>query len=189
MRQKSPARLDDVSVEAFADYKVITPKHNLKSHARRVSEAEVGPDGIDWAAIERAQAALAELSVEFDGWMRHEVDRLAAAHDKAVVAPHDAAARATLMLAAHDIKGGAETYGYPLAGVAADSLCRLIEAISPAETLSAPLVSSHVDAIAAIVREGVHAADHPVGSRLCEALRAAATDFLLAREGAPSIAP
>ena len=55
-----------------------------------------------------------------------------------------------LFLAAHDIKGQAATFGFPLVAPVADSLCRLIEHTPDMARLPFGLIDQHVDAIRAI---------------------------------------
>ena len=101
----------------------------------------------------RAEAALAELSSEFSGWMDSECDRLEAARqdvkrDGFTQKTHD-----MLFRAAHDIKGEAGTFGFPAVAGVAESLCRLIEHTPDMQRIPLALVDQHVDAIRAVVRE------------------------------------
>ena len=100
-------RKDDTpSVATYADYEVITPPHELRKVVAPAGDVVDDP-------VARAEAALAELSSEFSGWMESECDRLEAARqdvkrDGFTPKTHD-----TLFRAAHDIKGEAGTFGYP----------------------------------------------------------------------------
>ena len=68
--------------------------------------------GIDMAAVNRAEAAMENLKSEFAGWAQDDVRRLVAAREIFAANP-DAAARAGLLRAAHDMKGQAATFNYP----------------------------------------------------------------------------
>ena len=68
-----------------------------------------------------------ELSSEFSSWMDSECERLDAARRDVKAKGFTKATRDALFHAAHDIKGQAATFGYPLVASPADSLCRLIE--------------------------------------------------------------
>ena len=61
--------------------------------------------------------------------------------------------REELFRAAHDIKGDAATFGFPSAGAAAESLCRIIEHAPDLDEVPADLIAHHINAIQAIVRE------------------------------------
>ena len=58
-----------------------------------------------------------------------------------------------LFHAAHDVKGDAATFGFPLAAPAAESLCRVLEHSPDRNRIPNELVDRHVDAVRAIVRE------------------------------------
>lgn len=191
---KSPSRigskggLDEASVSAFADHEVVTPKRNLKTYGKKAN-IKVDEFGFDMEAIERAEAALADLSSEFDDWMAKEVERLTRARDAVAAEGITAGTRASVYIASHDIKGEAATFGYPLAARVAESLCHLLDGIADDHRVPADLVVQHADAIRAIVRESAKGTDHPLAVTLSERLGEATTQMLVTINGAPSIAP
>lgn len=188
MAPQKQARRDEATIEGFKDHDVVTPKHNLKSYARK-AKGTYDELGFDMEAIERAEAALAELSSEFDDWMAKEVVRLTEARDAVRRSGLDQDSRGILYRAAHDIRGQAATFGYPLAASVADSLCRLLDGIADDRRVPVGLVSQHVDAIGAIVREHATGADNRTALALSERLASVVNDLLVQIEGAPSIAP
>lgn len=117
------------------------------------------------AHIAKAEDALGILKQEFGGWMEREVERLESALAIYLAAP--ATERADFFRAIHDIRGQAGTFGFPLAGRIADNLCRLLDA---AVKVPNDIVSAHIMAIRAIVRENATTIDHPVGSLLAMSL-------------------
>jgi HPt (histidine-containing phosphotransfer) domain-containing protein len=191
---KSPSRigskggLDEASVSAFADHEVVTPKRNLKAFGKKAN-IKVDEFGFDMEAIERAEAALADLSSEFDDWMAKEVERLTRARDAVAAEGVTAGTRANIYIASHDIKGEAATFGYPLAARVAESLCHLLDGIADDDKVPGDLVIQHADAIRAIVRESAKGTDHPLAVTLSERLGEATTQMLVTINGAPSIAP
>lgn len=180
--------LDEASIAAFHDHEIVTPKRNLKAFGRKAA-IKVDEFGFDMEAIERAEAALAELSTEFDDWMEKEVERLTRARDAVAAEGIDAGTRANVYTASHDIKGEGATFGYPLAARVAESLCHLLDGIADDDRVPADLVIQHADAIRAIVRENAKGMDHPVAIALSERLTEATTAVLIAINGSPSIAP
>src|SRR5258708_4685512 len=188
-KQKPPA----LQVKTFADHHVITQPNPLRRVIRHVDEKDLDDP------VARAEKALAGLSGEFQKWMSIECDRLAAAH--AVILKHglNALSREELFRAAHDIKGDAATFGYPTAGAAAESLCRIIEHAPDLDKVPANLIAHHINAIQAIVREHPRAATIETANELSPRLRGVADEFLtivnrdrpqhLAAILAPSIAP
>jgi chemotaxis protein histidine kinase CheA len=135
-----------------SDHEVIVPPTNLKAYAVHVP----GNETIDLAALERAEEALAALSGEFAEWMKAEVATLLAAR---AALPDDAEpsleGMEALYRAAHDIRGQAATFGFPLAGDIADNLCDYLDALPTPVDASFAFVDAHIDAIAAILREDV----------------------------------
>jgi Hpt domain len=117
------------------------------------------------AHIAKAEDALSILKQEFGGWMEREVERLEGALTAFLAAP--ATERANFFRAIHDMRGQAGTFGFPLAGRIADNLCRLLDA---AVQVPNDIVSAHVLAIRAVVRENATTMDHPVGSLLAMSL-------------------
>src|SRR6266404_2002116 len=113
------AKPGDIEIKTFADHHVITQPNPLRKVLRRVSEKDLDDP------VARAEKALAGLSGEFKNWMAIEADRLSAAHAAILKTGFTSTTRAELFRAAHDIKGHAATFGYPSAGAAADSLCRI----------------------------------------------------------------
>ncbi len=188
-KQKPPA----LQVKTFADHHVITQPNPLRRVIRHVDEKDLDDP------VARAEKALAGLSGEFQKWMSIECDRLAAAH--AVILKHglNALSREELFRAAHDIKGDAATFGYPTAGAAAESLCRIIEHAPDLDKVPANLIAHHINAIQAIVREHPRAATIETANELSRRLRGVADEFLtivnrdrpehLEAILAPSIAP
>jgi HPt (histidine-containing phosphotransfer) domain-containing protein len=86
--------------------------------------------------------------------------------------------RDALFRCAHDIKGEAATFGFPLVAPPADSLCRLIEHTPDIAQIPLGLVDQHVDAIRAIVRENARADIEEVAWNLTRRLREVTDEFL-----------
>lgn len=182
-----------VKIETFPDHHVITQPNPLRRVLRRVSEHDLDDP------VARAEKALQSLSGEFKNWMAVECDRLTAAHDLVRAHGFTAETRDELFRAAHDIKGDAATFGYPTAGAAAESLCRIIEHAPDINAVPADLIQHHIDAIHAIVREHARIDAVGVAHELTQNLRNIADDYLsmvnrdrpdhLEAVMAPSIAP
>lgn len=150
-------------VTIFADHEVIVPPNRLRKALRTMPPGDADP-------VTAAESALAALSGEFASWMSKECDRLDAARRAVHAHGFDTETREALFHAAHDIKGEAETFGFPRAAGAAASLCRLLEQVDDVRRIPLVLVDRHVEAVRAIVRE--HEAPH------AEALASALTSEL-----------
>jgi HPt (histidine-containing phosphotransfer) domain-containing protein len=165
-------RKDDTpSVATYADYEVITPAHPLRKAVAPAGDADDDP-------VARAEAALAELSGEFGGWMDSECTRLEAARQDVKSAGFTQKTHDALFRAAHDIKGEAGTFGFPAVAGIADSLCRLVEHTPEMQRIPLTLVDQHVDAVRAVVREYARPDLLDVATALTKRLREVTDEFL-----------
>jgi chemotaxis protein histidine kinase CheA len=190
MARENPAA---VQIETFADHHVITQPNPLRKVLRRIGEKDLDDP------IARAEKALAGLSGEFKSWMSIEADRLSAAHATILKNGFTNETREELFRAAHDIKGDAATFGFPSAGAAAESLCRIIEHAPDLDEVPSNLIAHHINAIQAIVRERTRLDTASMAGELSRQLRGVADEYLIyANRGrpehleailAPSIAP
>jgi len=190
MTRDKPGALE---IKTFADHHVITQPNPLQNVLRRVAEQDLDDP------VARAEKALAGLSGEFKNWMGIEADRLSAAHAAILRNGFTKLAREELFRAAHDIKGDAATFGYPSAGAAAASLCRIIEHAPELDRVPSDLIAHHINAIQAIVRERTKLDTVSTASELSRKLRGVADEYLthanrdrpehLEAILAPSIAP
>ena len=163
---------DSIEIKKFADHQVITHANPLRSVLRRVGDSSLDDP------IARAEKALAGLSGEFKQWMRIEADRLSTAHADILRHGFTDAACEELFRAAHDIKGDAATFGYPSAGAAADSLCRIIEHAPELDHVPSDLIAHHINAIQAIVRERTKLDTVAMATELSRQLRGIADKYL-----------
>jgi len=169
MAKDKPGALE---IKTFADHHVITQPNPLQNVLRRVAEQDLDDP------VARAEKALAGLSGEFKNWMGIEADRLSAAHAAILRNGFTKLAREELFRAAHDIKGDAATFGYPSAGAAAESLCRIIERAPDLERVPSDLIAHHINAIQAIVRERTKLDTVSTASELSQKLRGVADEYL-----------
>ena len=111
--------------------------------------------------IAKAEQNLASLKQEFPVWMASEFTELkkAWADYKADVPD----AKRLLFRRVHDMRGQASTFGFPLAGRAADNLCKLMDAV---EAVPIDIIEAHVQTINVIIRENINVEDHHVGVQM-----------------------
>jgi len=167
-----PTRKDDTpSVATYADHEVIMPRHELRKVMAPALEGDADP-------IERAEAALAELSSEFTGWMQSESERLETARRDVGHIGFNETTHDALFRAIHDIKGEAATFGFPEVAGIAESLCRLLEHTPDSARIPIKLVDQHVDAVRAIIREHARPDVASVSGALTRRLREVTDDFL-----------
>lgn len=168
------SKADKPSVATYADHEVIVPPHKLRAAVAAV-EAHDDDD-----PVARAERALETLSSEFTTWMDTECERLLVARRQVRQEGLGGKHRDDLFHAAHDIKGEAATFGYPLAGDVANSLCRLIEHTRDPKRVPLDLIDQHVDAVRAIIRESARPDAEAIARRLISRLREVTEDFLRA---------
>ena len=139
---------------------VITPPNMLKTKVGGAMPA------LDQRAIAKAEAALEKMSDQFADWIKEELARLLEAWADFEAAPSSPATKDELHRRAHDLKGLAPTYGYPLVGRICATLCKLTG--DEYGEISAPdrLLKAHVDAVKAAILGKIKGADHPVGLAL-----------------------
>lgn len=171
---------DKQAQEPSTGQMIAAPK-TLKSKAVRPGNASLAA----LEAIRRAESALEELSVNFEDWMRSEVERLSQARRQFARDGAGAAVAEALFHAAHDLKGQASTLGYPAAAGVCASLCRLLDAFEDKTRVPADLVNHHVDAVAAMVREGARGADNATANQLVEHLRALTEEVIASAAAMP----
>jgi chemotaxis protein histidine kinase CheA len=120
--------------------------------------------------IAKAEAALKGLSAQFGEWLRDEVAKLDAAHAALKAEGPTQACMDAVYSRAHDLKGLGTTYEFPLVTRIAASLCKLLGEKDERTQASVALVSAHVDAVKACVRDNVRDTANPVGRALVEQL-------------------
>lgn len=149
-----------------SDYEVIEPPRDLREHVKVTGSG----DGIDMAAIARAEKALESLSGQFEDWLHDEIASLSKARDEVrthgLIDPY----AERLFRAAHDLKGQADTFGYPLITLICSSLCRLLESVEDKRRIPVALVDQHVNAVRVIAREKIKDSNNPTASTMAEAL-------------------
>jgi len=142
-------------------------------------KAKVGGSyvGIDMAAVGRAEAAMDALKGEFAEWAQDDVRKLVAARE-AFAAKPDPTTRAGLLRAAHDMKGQAATFNYPLIARVAGSLSRLIHDLPASTPVPLALVDAHVNGIHVIYRDKVMDMSNKMALALSEELEARVGEIL-----------
>ncbi len=169
----APSKKHPAAVATYGDHEVISPENKLR---KMVSVKPLLPGEIH--PVDRAEKELANLSTEFSTWMNTECERLDKARCTIVVGGFTEASKNDLFHAAHDIKGQAATFGFPLAALAADSLCRLIEYSPDVTHIPLKLVDQHVDAVRAIYHEYARSDAKELATTLTKRLRVVTDEFL-----------
>ncbi len=163
---------DRAAVLTFADHEIIRPVNRLAKAISKVSLPDDDP-------IARAEAAMENLASEFTEWMAKECDRIDAARLAVKQRGFNKSTTAELFHAAHDLRGDAATFGYPLVAPVSESLCMLLEHAPARDRIPLALIDQHVNAVRAIVREYARPDIEDVATALTMRLSEVVQDFLI----------
>jgi chemotaxis protein histidine kinase CheA len=168
--KSKPAKPDVVTL---GDHEIITPDTSkLRKTLRPALPGEPDP-------VARAEEALAQISSKFSSWMDDECERLDAARRKVMEHGLSKETRQELFLAAHDLKGDSQTFGFAEVVPAADSLCRLLDHSPDLSKIPMAIIDQHVDTVRAIVREYARSDIGETAAALTRKLRAVTDEFLV----------
>jgi chemotaxis protein histidine kinase CheA len=142
------------------DYAVIVPVNTLAERAVRGGV----PKDIE-RQIAAAEESLATLRQEFPAWMASELAGIEAVWQHYKSGAEDGPK--LLFRKVHDMRGQAATFGFPLAGRAADNLCKLMDAL---KKVPDDIIEAHIQTIRVIIREQVNVEDHPLGIAMVQSL-------------------
>jgi chemotaxis protein histidine kinase CheA len=149
---------------ADGNIQFITPPNRLKAKlGNRVA-------GFDASAIARAEEALRNMSSQFGDWLNDEIAKLESTHKAAIAPGADSEAMEAFYRSAHDLKGLGTTYGFPIISQFAASLCKLIDSPDARARASHQLLTAHVQAMVASVRQNIKESTHPLGAALLREL-------------------
>jgi chemotaxis protein histidine kinase CheA len=144
---------------------LIVPANTLKA------KLGAGPGGLDPEAVKRAEQAMQGLKQEFSDWIAKDIANLNNAF-AAFGKDSSPANTDVLFRAAHDLKGQATTFEYPMIARVAGSLAKLTDETAMRHSAPFPLVEAHVDAIRVIHRDQIKDTSNLTALRLVEALEA-----------------
>ena len=149
------------------------------------AKAGGGHGGVDMAALKRAEQAMETLKSNFGDWLAEDVRVLVAAraaYATASAEPSSADARSALLRAAHDIKGQAATFNYPLIARVAGSLSKLIGEVPENKALPLSLIDAHVNAIQVIHKQSMQNSGDQIALALCAELDARVDEILSGKQ-------
>ncbi|MEO5335968.1 MAG: Hpt domain-containing protein [Magnetospirillum sp. WYHS-4] len=148
---------------------VIRPPDTLKSKVR-----EGGPGAVDLAALERAEAVIANLTDSYLQWVQEDLVKIQTAYDALAAAPEAErkAAADRVFQVAHDIKGQGGSFGYNLMTVIGNSLCRFIEREPDPSPKHVDVIKVHVDSLKLVIAQNLKGDGGPLGEKLLAGLNA-----------------
>ena len=133
-----------------------------------------GPLKLDPRLLTKAEKQVAELKLSYGDWVEADLDKLTIALGKLKDRSESAAEHlAVIEGTAHDIKGQAGTFDYPLLTLIAASLCDMLRDADAIEDRQIGLIAAHIDAIGNIVRRRIQGDGGDLGKRLLLRLQTA----------------
>lgn len=142
-----------------------------------VLKAKMGNGRLDLSAVQRAEKAIDDLKGEFTGWVIDDVNRLVEAQ-QAYAKQSNVETLGDLYRAAHDLKGQATTFDFPLVSRVGSSLCKLTDDTSDGLPLPLTLIDAHIDAIKVIVRDNLKDPSDQMATVLAAELERQVAGFL-----------
>ncbi len=146
-------------------YGMIIPPNNLKKKVK----ITIVKDGEETEAIDNAELAMDAMSDKFKQWLGDEVEKFDQCR-KNMVKERNETHMAALHVVAHDVKGQAETMGFPLITLVSASLCKLIEVWENPKKFPLDQLNSHVDTIKIMLAQDIRSKDHKLGKKLTDSL-------------------
>ena len=149
-RQQNTAKKEQPKKELqWPQFEVIAVKNTLKKKAL----IDGNPKDAISRATQKADRAMQQLSHQFPQWMKTESKRLYAIRQEIDANGPSEILLDRLFTCAHDIKGQATTFGYPVAAMVGKLLADLIERAPEPCKIPLPVIDQHVDTIRAIVAQ------------------------------------
>ena len=132
-----------------------------------------GPAKLDKALLERAEAAVQKLEVNYSEWVKDDLDEIEKTLRKLIAAEgKDLDALKALYRVVFDTKGQAGSFGFPLLTEAAGSLAEFICDRTELDRFAIEVAAAHVSAMRAIVKENVRDDGGQTGAELMAGLQA-----------------
>jgi len=138
----------------WPQFEVIPVKNNLRKKALIAGNPK---DALS-RATQKADRAMEQLSHQFPLWMQKESKRLFAIRQEIDTSGPSEALLDRLFTCAHDIKGQATTYGYPVAARVGQLLADLIEHAPNPCKIPLTVIDQHVDTIRVVVAQDLRGA-------------------------------
>jgi len=125
--------------------------------------------------VKQAEAALDDMSDQYDGWIRDYLETINTAMAEARTGvPPDPSAIAQIRKTSHEIKGQGQTLGYPLLTRVGHMLHGFIDRDADCAARNLDLIAAHVDFMNLVFQKEIHGDGGPEEDQLLAALDAVA---------------
>lgn len=131
-----------------------------------------GPVSIDPEILDRAEQAVAALSEDYADWAQQDIDGLRQAVALARANPANVRTSiAHIYRHSLDLKGQGGGFGYHLITEIGDLLTKFMEGRTSITKVEFEIIDAHVDAIQAVLRDGIKGDGGAVGAQIVAGLR------------------
>ena len=136
------------------------------------NKVSYGPDGVDTAMLEKAEALIANLQGDFVVWVQDDLKKLQQSFDAAAALPPAERGHAMQEVfgVLHDMKGQGGSFGYPVITQIANTLCRFMESQSEFGPQEMEAVLVHINALRLVVAERLSGDGGTKGQKLLKGL-------------------
>ncbi len=122
-------------------------------------------------AIKAAEAAIEDLSVEFDDWINEDVDKMVNICNLIAKEGWNKENSDKLFIVTHDLKGQATTLGYPVITEICNTLCHMLEKIPDTSRISVQVVITFAESIRTIIGQCQKNEENPKANAISSGLR------------------
>ncbi len=165
--KKAQPDLPVLTLDVSRVMKHLTPKATPSDAAQAADEPLELKDRVKLANL--AEEAVGSLTGQFDTWMKADLDRLVEAWRAAREPGATPEQYRSVFVAAHNIRGVANSYGYPAIARLCSSLSDLLSDTKPGE--NSALINLHVEACRAAFHSiGQSGGASTVADAVCDAL-------------------
>lgn len=134
-----------------------------------VLKAKVGKQvPVDLAALARADAVIESFKESYDARVARELEDMEALFTEMKLTKRFNLRR--ILIASHEVRGEAGTYGYPLLSAISQSLCELLPQISNPSALQLEAIDAHIKAMRTIVRHKIMDDGGDLGKQVVKSL-------------------
>lgn len=149
------------------ELEIINPPNLLKSKVKAG-----GPGAVDAETLNRAEAAIANMTDQYLDWVVNDLDRIASAFNALKDAADDDKAEIleSIFQVSHDIKGQGGSFGYDLMTAVGNHLCRLIEHAEPGNPKLIEAIEVHIDTLKLVIAQNIKGTGGPAGEQMLAGL-------------------
>ncbi len=142
-----------------------------------------GPDGVDAAMLEKAEALIANLQGDFVVWVQDDLKRLQQHFDTAKSQPVEERGHAMKEVfgVLHDMKGQGGSFGFPLVTSITNQLCRFMETRTSFGPAEMETISLCINTVRLVVAERMSGDGGMKGEKLLKGIELVFQKFAAAK--------